>query len=219
MKSQAPAEVLEQLLTRWRAALPVRYQPTYIDGFIRRNWRLLEGLVAGVLARRKAARGDRPVTAEEFAAYDPLVARERPRSAESPKAILNRLMSLIDADLRQGYREQLVLNNLGLEYIDTHAEAIMLRSAGWDAVPLLLPSPALAVLTAGSVVALRDSMGGLAIHPDRRGTLSHLHADLRRAEARILELREVIRIETNTKERLAAYAKALWKRARATSTQ
>ena len=64
------------------------------------------------------------------------------------------------------------------------------------------------------MIALRDTMGGLAIHPARRGTLSHLHADLDRAEARILALREVIHIETDTKERLAAYARSLWKHAR-----
>ena len=213
MKSQAPAELLDQLLTRWRAALPVRVAPAYIDGFIRRHRAQIEALVVGTLARRKAERGERPTSAEEFAAYDPIVARERPRSADSHQAILARLMKRIDADLAEGYRESTIFNNLGLEYIDTHAEAILLHNVGWDAVPLLLKVPVLAVVAAGSVIALRDTMGGLAIHPARRGTLNQLRGDLDRAEHRIVELREVIGIETDTKERLSAYASALWKRA------
>jgi hypothetical protein len=213
MKSRAPAELLDQVLTRWRAALPVRVAPAYIDGFIRRHRALIEALVVGTLARRKAERGERPTTAEEFAAYDPIVAHERPRSADSHQTILARLMKRIDADLAEGYRESTIFNNLGLEYIDTHAEALLLRHAGWDAVPLLLEVPVLAILVAGSVAALRDTMGGLAIHPTRRGTLNQLRGDLDRTEHRIVELREVIGIETDTKERLSAYASALWKRA------
>lgn len=215
MKSATAPEALEKLLTRWRATLPVRYAPAYIDGFLRRHRALIEALAAAAWTRRKAERGDRPQTAAEFAAYDAIVAREQPRDADPDKAILARLMTRLDADLREGYRELLVFNNLGLEYIDTRTEAILLRSVGWHAVPLLLPSPALAILVAGSVVALRDSMGGLAIHPDRRGTLNHLRTDLRQAEQTILALREVIQIEPDTKERLATYARAIWKRARA----
>jgi hypothetical protein len=219
MKPQAPGELLDQLLRRWRAALPVHVAPAYIDGFIRRYRAQIEALVVGTLARRKAERGERPATAEEFAAYDPIVARERPRSADSHRAILDRLMKRIDADLAEGYRESTIFNNLGLEAIDTHAEAILLRRIGWDAVPLLLGVPVLAIVAAGSVIALRDTMGGLAIHPARRGTLNHLHGDLDRAEDKIIELREVIGIETDTKERLAAYARALWKRVRASPSQ
>lgn len=216
MKSTTVPEVLEKLLTRWRAGLPVHYAPAYIEGFLRRHRDLIEALAAGTWTRRKAERGDRPQTATEFAAYDAIVTRERPRDADSDKAILVRLRTRIDADLRAGYRELLVLNNLGLEYVDTRTEAILLRGAGWDAVPLLLPSPALAVLVAGSVVALRDSMGSLAIHPDRRGTLNPLRADLHQVEETILALRKVLQIEPDTTERLTQYARAMWKRARAT---
>jgi hypothetical protein len=77
--------------------------------------------------------------------------------------------------LSRGYREQLILTNYGLEYVETRAEAIVLRAYGWDAVPLLLVRPALAVVAAGMTVALRDWFGRLAIHPARRGTLNHLH--------------------------------------------
>lgn len=215
MKSTTAPEVLDTLLTRWRAALPVRYAPAYIDGFVRRHRDLIEALVASARARRRAERGDRPQTHADFAAYDAIVTRERSIDAGPDKAILARLMTLIDADLREGYRELLVFNNLGLEYIDTRTEAILLRSAGWDAVPLLLPSPALAIVVSRSLVAVRDCMGGLAMHPEHRGTPNHLRTDLRQAEQTILALREVIPIEPDTKERLAMYARAIWKRARA----
>lgn len=218
MKSQAPAELLDRLLTRWRAALPVRVAPAYIDGFIRRHRAQIEALVMGTLARRKAERGERPTTAEEFAAYDPIVARERRLTADADPVVLARLMAMVDADLAEGYGETTIFNNLALEYIDTRTEAILLEKAGWDPVPLLLPRPALAVLASGSVVALRDTMGGLSIHPDRRGTLNHLYAAMRRVEERILQLREIIDIETNTKERLVRYATAMWARARAETT-
>jgi hypothetical protein len=212
--TQAHAVVLDALMARWRAGLPRRYD-AHVDGFLVRNRAKIEAVVAGTIARRQANRGERPETAEEFAAYDPIVARERPHSAAPHKTILVRLMKRIDAELAEGYRELSVYNNLGLEYIDTHAEAILLRNIGWDAVPLLLEAPVLAVVSDGTVVALRDTMGGLAIHPDRRGTLNRLFGDLDRAERKIIELREVIGIETDTKDRLASYAKALWKRARA----
>jgi hypothetical protein len=215
MKFTTTPEALDTLLTRWRAALPMRYAPAYIDGFVRRHRDLIEALVVSARARRRAERGDRPQTVADFAAYDAIVTRERSIDAGPDKAILARLMTLIDADLREGYRELLVFNNLGLEYIDTRTEAILLRTLGWDAVPLLLPSPALAVVVAGSLVALRDCMGGLVIHPDRRGTLNNLRTDLREAEQTILALREAIQIEPDTKERLAMYARAIWKRARA----
>ncbi len=64
------------------------------------------------------------------------------------------------------------------------------------------------------MVAVRDWRGGLSIHPDRRGTLNHLFADLQKAEEELLEQREVINNERNTKERLLKYAASLWKHAR-----
>jgi hypothetical protein len=212
--TQVRAPVLDALVARWRAGLPRRYD-AHVDGFLIRNRAQIEVLVAGTVARRKANRGERPETAEEFAAYDPIVTRERPHSAAPHKTILARLMKRIDAELAEGYRELTVYNNLGLEYIDTHAEAILLRNIAWDAVPLLLEVPVLAVVSEGAVVALRDTMGSLAIHRDRRGTLNRLFGDLDRAERRIIELREGIGIKTDTKDRLTSYARALWTRARA----
>lgn len=211
-------QILDRLLARWRATVSSRYAPEMIDGFIRRRRAELEGLVVGALARRKAEAGDVPETAAEFAAYGPIVVRERRHDAASDKAVLVRLMALIDRDLAAGYGERTVLSNLGLEYVDTRTEAILLRTLrGWDAIPLLLDRPALAIVAASTVVALRDSMGILAIHPDRRGTLNQIHFDLSKVETKILHIREDMNLEWNTKERLDRYARSLWRRARALS--
>jgi len=210
-----PAEVLERLLPRWRAKLPPGYSPQTVDGFIRRRRAELEGLVVQALARRKAEAGEVPDTADDFAAYNPIVDRERRHDADSDKAVVARLMKAIDKDFAAGYFERTVMSNLGLEYVDTRAEAILLRKRSWDAVPLLLDRPALAVIAGSSVVALRDSMGRLAIHPDRRGTLNQLHFDLSKVEDKIMHLREDMNLEWNTKERLDRYARSLWRRARA----
>jgi hypothetical protein len=210
------AEVLERLLPRWRATLAPSYSPATIDGFIRRRRGDLADLVAQALARRNAEAGEEPDTAVEFAAYSPIVDRERRHDAGTDKAALARLMKVIDKDLAAGYREGTVLSNVGLEYVDTRAEAIMMRTLrGWDAVPLLLDRPALAFVAAGSVVALRGAMGRLAIHPERRGTLNQIHFDLAKVEDKIVHLREDMNAEWNTKERLDRYAKSLWRRARA----
>lgn len=210
-----PAEVLERLLPRWRAKLPPGYPPEMVDRFIRRRRAELEGLVVQALARRKAEAGEVPDTADDFAAYHPIVERERQHDGESDKAVLARLMKAIDKDFAAGYFERTVMSNLGLEYVDTRAEAILLRKRSWDAVPLLLDRPALAVVAGSSVVALRDSMGRLAIHPGRRGTLNQIHFDLSKVEDKIIHLREDMNLEWNTKERLDRYARSLWRRARA----
>jgi hypothetical protein len=212
-----PAEVLKRLLPRWRASLPARYSPADVDGFIRRNRAAMEALIVQALARRKAERGRPPETAEEFAGYDAVVARERPRDAESDNAVIRRVMKRVDELLAEHYRELFVLRNV-VEYIDARAEAILLRNAGWDAVPLFLDRPAIAVL-APTVVAVRDAMGYLAIHPARAGTLHHLIADTTKAEAKTAELCGDINIELNTNERVGRYASSLWKHARASMPQ
>ncbi len=210
------AEVIERLLPRWRAQISARHAPAEVDGFIRRHREALEALVAQVL---RSGGGERPDTAEDFAAYDSIIARERRRDAGTDKAVLEQLMRQVDADFRRGYREELILTNFGLEYVETRAEAIVLRAYGWDAVPLLLVRPALAVVAAGMTVALRDWFGRLAIHPARRGTLNHLHFDIDRVETEVQDLRQALDLPHDTSERLARHAQALWKRARAAAKQ
>jgi len=215
-----PAEVLGRILPRWRAKLPPRFSRADVDGFIRRHRRELEAMVAGALARRRAEAGHRPTIVEEFAAYDPIVTRERIHDAEPDGDVLTRLMKRIDAEFATGrYTEASVLSNVGLEYVDTRAEAILVRAEGWDAVPLEGDRPALAIVAGGSVIALRDHMGGLAIRPDRSGQLNHLFAALRRSEEQVIHMREEMRLEWNTKERLRRYALAIWVGARAYASQ
>ncbi len=214
-----PGQLLDRLLPRWRTRLGAGYSPAYIDGFIRRNREALEGLVAPVLLRRRAEAGETPHTHEEFAAYDPVVARERKHDAGTDKAVLERLMQQIDADFRKGYREQLILTNFGLEYVESRAEAIVLRSYGWDAVPLQLDRPALAVVADSTTAALRDSFGRLAIHPMYRSALDRLRNDLFTVEAKVQHLSQELGLPHDTKERLGALARDLWKRARAAAAQ
>ena len=85
----------------------------------------------------------------------------------------------------------------------------------WMEVPTLqFERPALAIVAGGHVVAVRDWRGWLKIHPERRGTLNHLFAELDRAEEKLLALRESLGLERNTKERLLKYATSTWKHAR-----
>jgi hypothetical protein len=128
-------------------------------------------------------------------------------------------MRQVDAQFAEGYNELSVFHNFAVEYIDARTEAIFLRDAGWDVVPLLLERPALAIVAGGHVVAVRDWRGWLTIHPERRGTLNHLFADLDRAEEKLLHLREVLDLYPDTKERLVKYAYAMWKRARKAAAQ
>ena len=202
---------LETVLARWRTRLPPGTSPAALDAFVRRNRPALEDMVA----RKAATRGELPETAREFAAYDPLVARERARDAEPDERVWQRLSVQFDRRVRRGMKELEALANFGLDYVNARGEALLLQGAGWDALALLLVRPALAVLAAGSVVAVRDTFGRLAIHPGRRGTLNHLHADLGRAERGVLHLREVIDIPLGTKARLGRFALEPWSRARA----
>ena len=63
------AIALEKLLPRWRAKLPARYSPEYIDGFIARNRSALAAIVERAMMYRRVKQGTPPTTPEEFAAY------------------------------------------------------------------------------------------------------------------------------------------------------
>lgn len=214
-----PAEILGRILPRWRAKLPSRFSRADVEGFVRRHRRELEGHVARALARRNAEAGHTPKAPAEFAAYDPIVARERVHDAEPDADVLARLMKHLGAEFATGrYREASVLSNVGLEYVDSRAEAILVRAEGWDAVPLLTERPALAVVADGSVIAFRDHMGSLAIHPGKAGQLGHLFSALSRAEDHLIHMREAMRLDWNTTERLRRYALAVWVGARAAAS-
>lgn len=209
------AELLAELLPRWRESLPPQYIPAVVEGFLRRQRGTLEVLTIRALARHQALRGDLPDTVAEFAAFDPIMAEERRRDAKPDAVLLRHLMTRVAERVARGLEPEItVLAMVGDDYVMARAEAILLRHAGWDAVPLMLVRPALAVAVAGSVVALRDMRGRLAIDPLRRGELNHLRADISKAEIRTLYLRQAIEIPFGTKEALMRFAMDLWALAR-----
>jgi hypothetical protein len=131
------------------------------------------------------------------------VERERPRDLMKDAAVLKRLNARIDRQLAEGGPEWDVFQNTAREYVLARAEAMLLRERGWDAVALLITgAPAIAIIASGAVVAVRNHMGGLHIHPYRRGTLNHLYADMRKAEEKVLALMEKMKAPApkNTKE-------------------
>ena len=207
------AQDIDSFLKRWRATLSSYYAFDDVEGYFRRHRTEIEALVAHALAQRRARTGDRPEDPADYLAYDGVVASQRVLDARPDPQIIQQLMRAVDAQFSDGYAEWAVFGNFAVEYVDTRTESILLRD-GWDAVPLLVDRPALAIIANGHVVAVRDQMGSLKIHPDHRGALSGLHADLHRAEAKVLHFREVIDIDPNTKERLTKYASAMWRHAR-----
>ena len=207
-------EDIDRFIDRWRATLTPAFTPEYVDGFMRRHRGELHALVLKALARRGAEGGEAPELLADFLAYDAVAAAQRLLDAQPDPQVLRELWRHVDAQFAQGYNELSVFHNFAVEYIDARTEAIFLRDAGWDVVPLLLERPALAIVAGGHVVAVRDWRGWLKIHPERRGTLNHLFADLDRAEEKLLQLREALGLERNTKERLLKYATATWKHAR-----
>lgn len=210
---EAPEQVLGLVLPRWHAALPPGAARVHADGFVARHEGELLALIAYALAALDGRGG--PRTAEQFAAFDLLVPPNRRRDAGPDDAVIARVLRRVDAVLAQGYGELGVLQNQGREYIDARAEAILVRAAGWDAVPVLSILPALAIVLGGSVVAVRAANGTLGIHPARTGTLNDLHAAVFKAETRVVEFADEIDVVPNTRERLGCYAMALWDRARA----
>ena len=212
-----PFAAIDTFLERWRASLTPPFTPAYLDGYIRRHRAQVESLIAETLAQRRARGGERPTYKPDFLAYDTLTTGQRLVDAQPDKAVMAQLLRRVDEQFAEGYSERSVIHNFAVEYVDTRTEAIFLRDAGWDVVPLLLERPALVVVAGGHVVAVRDWRGGLTIHPDRKGTLNHLFADLDRAEEKLLQLREVLDLYPDTKEQLVKYAYATWKQARKAS--
>lgn len=210
-----PAAVLARVLPRWRARVSPRFSSAEVDDFVRGNWAALQALVTGALARRKAERGELPDTAVEFAAYDVLAARHRRRGDQRDRTVLAWLFVQIDQRIAAGEHEFVAMRNFGAAFIAMRAEAILLRRAGWDPVLLFLATPAVAFVVSGAVAAVRELWGGVAIHPDRRGTLNQLFFDMNRAEKRILEFREASDITPEAEDGVERLAEALWRFARA----
>lgn len=207
-------QFLEGFLPRWQAGLPGRYA-AHLDGFLRRQRGVLEVLTQRALARLRAERGDLPDSVVEFAAYDPIVQQERSLDAQPDAEVLRRLRERTLERVNRGRDpERTILAVFADDYVSARTEAILLRHAGWDAVPLMLRQPALAVALQGVVVAVRSTRGHLATHPLRPGELNHLRIDVDKAEIRTLYLRDEVDIELGTVDALLRFATDLWARAR-----
>ena len=219
-----PAVVLDKLLPRWRAKLPPRFTPEFIDGFIQRNRSVLEHFVARAMNLRRAKRGAPPETPDEFAAYAQLAERERPKDQRPDPEVLRRVSKRIDAMLERDPspegREAAAA--FGVQFVEMRAQALLLQQAGWDAVPLLVRRPALAIFQGGNLVALdalRDGQRFLALDPDfeqdapRPG--ERLRAEVFDATAWVNLIRDAVADAA----RLERYALALWTRARAAKTK
>ena len=208
---------LKEAVERWRTELSARFSLDEIVRLEQANGDAIATILADALPILRARGGEAPDTAEDFAAYNAIVERERPRELLKDAAVLKRLHARIDRQLAEGGPEWDVFQNTAREYVLARAEAMLLRERGWDAVALLITGgPAIAIIASGAVVAVRNHMGGLHIHPYRRGTLNHLYADMRKAEERVLALMEKMKAPApkNTKETLAPFAAELWRLAR-----
>ena len=208
---------LKEAVERWRTELSARFSLDEIVRLEQANGDAIATILADALPILRARGGEAPDTAEDFAAYNAIVERERPREILKDAAVLKRLHARIDRQLAEGGPEWDVFQNTAREYVLARAEAMLLRERGWDAVALLITGgPAIAIIASGTVVAVRNHMGGLHIHPYRRGTLNHLYADMRKAEERVLALMEKMKAPApkNTKEALAQFATELWRLAR-----
>ncbi|MFY0531656.1 hypothetical protein [Nannocystis pusilla] len=205
------AEALDKILVRWKPKAAARHSPEYIEGFIRRNRDALERAVARAMMLRRMKRGAPPKTPDEFEVYAKLVARERPKDQEPDADVIKRIMRRMDKLLARdkGPAGQEAALALGVEFADIRAEAILLRRAGWDAVPLLLRRPALAIVRENAVVAVRDSAKALHVNLPEFG--EKLNADLGQVQGHVAQLRDGIADAA----RLDRYANALWTRARA----
>jgi hypothetical protein len=206
----AAIAALEKLLPRWRVKLPARYSPEYIDGFIARNRSALAAIVERAMMYRRVKQGTPPTTPEEFAAYGKLAERERPRDAEPDDVVLERIIGRV---MKWKPRKRAAPDVAAVRYIEARAEAILLRRAGWDVVPMLLREPATAILEGGQVVAVVDDVEGtVAIAPGFTDEV-RLRNAIFDTHRQISELARDI-----PEKRFERYAVILWARVRGPSS-
>jgi len=207
---------LKEAVRQWRAGISDRLQISSdeMERFERAHGDEIAAILGEAMPVLRARGGEVPDTAEDFAAYDAIVERERPRDMATDSAVLSRLSLRIDRQLAQGGSEWSVFQDTAREYVVARAEAIVLRARGWDAVALLITrAPVIAVIASGTVVAVRNAIGDLYTHPHRLGTLDHLHADMHRAETRVMFLISEMKAPepTNTRESVVRFADELWR--------
>jgi cytochrome c-type biogenesis protein CcmH/NrfF len=209
----SPAEFLEGFLPRWQAGLSPRLTP-FVDRFLRLHRGVLLVLAQRALARLRARRGELPDTVIEFAAFDPVVAHERILSSRSDDAVLRQLRRRIDERRARGESEADVLARFVDPYVAARTQAILLWYAGWDAVPLMLARPALAVAISGVVVAVRDMRGKVSLHPLESDELARLENDFKKAETRATYLIHEADQDRSTADEFLRFAGTVWGLAR-----
>lgn len=208
-----PAEFLADFLPRWRARLSPRLAPL-VDRFLRLHSGVLEVLTQRALARLRARRGELPDTVIEFAAYDSVVAHERILSSRSDDAVLRQLRRRIDERQARGESEADVLARFVDPYVAARTEAILLWYAGWDAVPLMLARPALAVAISGVVVAVRDMHRKVSLHPLEFDERTPLDNDFNKAAIRATYLIHEADHDRSTTDESLRFAGTVWGLAR-----
>jgi len=217
VNSPTATRSLAEILPEWRRALPPRLRAMDIDGFLRRQADAIEAAVKSAVTLRRMLDGVAPDTAADFDAYAEIVAHERPRDAEPDSAVVERMARRIDRLLAKGESAAFALREQGREYVDARAEALLLRQDhGWDAVALYLTHPAIAISTTETVIAVRNDMGGLHMHPMWRmtGALNRLACNMFTVEARVQHLHESVDGDYKTKADLLRLAANMWARAR-----
>ena len=155
-----------------------------------------------------------PDTVVEFAAYDPVVAHEQILSSRSDDAVLRQLRRRLHERMARGESEADVLARFAEPYVTVRTEAILLWYAGWDAVPLMLRTPVLAIAEEGSVVAVRDANGKVVLHPLQSNALQHLWMDTKKAAIRAAYLSQDVDQDRSTTDGLVQFAGAVWGLAR-----
>jgi hypothetical protein len=214
-----PAQALDQIIPGWTASMADKYSPAFIVNLVSKHRASLEEMVAAVLGAERLKKGKRPKYDYDFAAYAALVPEERALDDQPDDVVVRRIQQRMtrmveravakaDAEARDDARAQAEAEALemALTFIRMRAEAVLLREAGWDAVPLLRRYPSLVVMARESTAAIRDW----------RGTV-HLRAGFAALGPITVETeKKIAAIEvTASGSRIDRYAMAFWARARA----
>ena len=169
-------ERLTAVIEHWRSSALARHPAARIERLITTRRHDL----AWLLAQAQASRGLLPATAQEFDAYAPLVKRARRWDAEPDDKIVARLLA----------HTRNALSLLTTEFITHRSASLLLRGAGWDAVPLLLKRSALAVVAEEQIAAVLDDHDRIGLHPNLGAALKkRLHEAVRQAQDRAHGLR------------------------------